>query len=197
MQQFQEPHTRLRFIRSLTGLSRLAIEEKYQLPEVTLKKWETGKMAISDKGIDKCIEIYKQENISATSEWIKNGTGPLPAFMSFVESQDSDIQYFKSTYSNLLIYQITNDEMAPKYNMGETVLGIIAENKEPEFFNNLDCLVQLEGEEIIFRKVAIHNQNRINLICTNNSSKNNFILFDVNPVAIAPVLWHKIPPPKN
>ncbi len=196
MQQFQEPHTRLRFIRSLTGLSRLAIEEKYQLPEITLKKWETGKMAISDKGIDKCIEIYKQENISATCEWIKNGTGPLPTFISLIESQDSDIQYFKSTYSNLLIYQIANDEMAPKYNMGETVLGVI-DSKEPQYFNNLDCIVQLESGEIFFRKVAIQNENRINLICTNNSGNNNFILFDVNPIAIAPVLWHKIPPLKN
>jgi transcriptional regulator with XRE-family HTH domain len=196
MQQFQEPYTRLRFIRSLTGLSRFAIEEKYQLPEITLKKWETGKMAISDKGIDKCIEIYKQENISVTYEWIKNGIGPLPTFTSLIKNQDRDIQYFKSTYSNLLIYQLINDEMAPKYNIGETVLGII-DNKEPEYFNNLDCIVQLENGEIIFRKVAIHNENKINLICTNNSSKNNFIMLDVKPLAIAPAIWHKIPLPRN
>lgn len=196
MQQFQEPHTRLRFIRSLTGLTRLAIEEKYQLPEITLKKWETGKLAISDKGIAKCLEIYKQENIFTTHDWIKNGIGPLPTFATLNKNQDQDLAYFKNTYPNLLIYEIVSDEMAPKYNIGETVLGLI-ENKEFDHFHNLDCLLRLQSGEIIFRKLIIHNQNKINLACTNNSTAKNFILFDVQPEAIAPVFWHKIPLLKN
>lgn len=191
MQQFQEEHTRLRFIRSLTGLTRLAIEQKYQLPEITLKKWETGKLAISDKGIAKCLEIYKQENIFTTYDWIKNGVGPLPSFIQKDADFDQDINYFKATYPNTLIHLVTNNEMMPRYQIGETVIGLI-EDKEYSYYNNKDCIVILESDEIFFRRLIVQEKDKINLVCTNNLVESNFILYDIKPKTIAPVFWHKI-----
>lgn len=191
MDLFKQQHTRLRFLRSLIGLSRAAIEDKYRLPEITLKKWETGKLPISEKAISKCLEIYKNEQIFVTYEWLKEGIGPLPTFIISTENIDPDISYFKNTYPNAIIYTIENNDMLPKYQEGEQVIGL-AENDNYKKFNNLDCLVTLENNEIIFRKVIIQEAHIINLFCTNNLITDTPALFNVKPISIAPIIWHRI-----
>ena len=82
-------HGRLRFIRSISGLTRNEIEEKYGLPEITLRKWETGNITLSKKGIIRCLDVYRQEDIICSEDWIINGTGPRPYLaIEFKESKN-------------------------------------------------------------------------------------------------------------
>ena len=70
--------SRLRFIRALSGLARNEIAAKYPIPEVTLRRWETGSIPLSKKGARRCIDMHKQEGIIATESWIFTGEGPRP-----------------------------------------------------------------------------------------------------------------------
>lgn len=188
------PNTRLRFLRSLSGLTRNAIEQKYQLPEITLKKWETGTAPLTDKGISKCIKIYNQEGIAVSESWLESGLGAFPMLSYNIKSSDdnitSDISYFQKTYINSIVYQIDSEEMLPLYKPTETVIGLI--RHDITGLNNKDCIVALSDESLLFRRVLIKSDNSINLMCTNYYATKHPVLFDVKVKFMAPVIWHKV-----
>ncbi len=189
------PGGRLRFLRSLSGLTRAAIEIKYGLPEVTLKKWETGSLPLSDKGISRCVILYKSEGIIVTESWVKQGVGPLPNFspgLGLVDFNiEQDLNYFVSSYQNCIIHKIVNEEMLPQYKPGELVIGLKYRG-EIKKLHNKDCLVYIKGNEIIFRKLIVLQDATYNLVCTNPLTVINPILYGIKIESIAPVVWHKL-----
>lgn len=193
MKQFQDQHSRLRFLRSLTGLTRAEIENKYTLPEITLKKWETGKMPLSEKGINKCLEIYRSENIITNKNWLRSGEGVMPTFYQSETDDEKSLEYFKNLYPSCIIHNIPNNDMLPKYSKNEVVIGSIYE-QEYKNLNNRDCIVSLnknEEEIILLRKLLVNEDKTINLLCT-NPENDEAMIFDVQVNFIAPVMWHKL-----
>lgn len=188
------PYGRLRFVRSMTGLSRPAIEHKYHLPEITLKKWETGKLPLTPKGISRCILIYKQEGIIVTASWLLHGIGPLPYFSSFISNiksaLDEDISYFKNHYPNTVIYCVDNEDMLPKYKPKDIVIGF-SDEQNLETYNKSDCIVVLSNGKTILRQLILSANGKINLVCY-NSMRANSIMTDVKIISATPVKWHKI-----
>lgn len=189
------PYSRLRFIRSLSGLSRKYIEEKYHLPEITLRKWETGTLSISKKGVQKCLKIYENENIFTTEAWIYNGIGPLPYLAIEFEYQDQDhlhkkiISYFKKIYQNCIVLQIKDETMLPIYQPNEIVIGDVHRG-EIQKLHNKDCIVLLANDELILRKFVYYNDSSFSLVCTNSNATRQ--LDNTSIKVLAPVLWHKI-----
>jgi transcriptional regulator with XRE-family HTH domain len=198
--RFNTPHVRLRFLRSLTRLTRKIIAEKYNLPEVTLNKWETGVLSLSDKGITKCLHIYKYEGIFATEAWIKYGEGSLPYIAEELitvlhQGKDknfaNDINYFKKTYSDCIIFDVTEDEMLPFYKVGDIVIGCVC-TAGYQNFNNRSCIVTLDNNIQILRNlIASEDNTQYNLHCINPLTKATHpILFNVKITQLAPVIWH-------
>ncbi len=193
------PNERLRFLRSLTNLTRKDIAEKYNLPTVTLNKWETGSLSLSDKGIIKCLNIYKCEGVIATEDWIKSGDGPLPYIMNSsnkllhqgeYKNFENDINYYKNTYSNCVVFEINGDEMLPTYKSGDIVIGYIYTN-DYKYLNNKICIITLENNEQLLRKLLVVDNNQYNLHCINPlTTAKESILFNVTILQIAPVIWH-------
>ncbi len=72
------PAERLKHIRKLTRLSRPYIKEKYRLSEATLKVWENGIAPLTEKGLQRCINIYRKEGVVLSKEWIMTGEGLPP-----------------------------------------------------------------------------------------------------------------------
>lgn len=193
--QFTTPHSRLRFLRSLTGLTRSAIELKYNLPEITLKKWETGKLLLSAKAITKCITIYRNEGITVTENWLLTGTGIPPNLYpnDYVQSfsYGKDIDYFKQQYPNCIICSISSEEMLPKYKPKDIVIGFITE-REIAIYHNLDCIIQMKNGDILLRKLLIAENSKPYLMCTNPLPNQNAILTDASIDIVTPVRWHQI-----
>lgn len=75
------PGDRLLYLRKdVARLSRRKVAEKYNIPEVTLKSWERNQVALSDKAVKRCIDMFLQEKIVVTPEWLLCGEGVDPAF---------------------------------------------------------------------------------------------------------------------
>jgi len=72
------PAERLKHVRELIRLSRPYIKEKYRLPEATLKVWENGKAPLTEKGLQRCINLYRKEGVVLSKEWIMTGEGLPP-----------------------------------------------------------------------------------------------------------------------
>lgn len=189
------PYARLRFIRALSGLTRKEIEKKYLLPEITLRKWETGKLLISKKGAEKCLIIYKSENIIATETWLYNGTGPRPylaiEFGEQTDINDKIISCFKDIYQNCIVLEISDETMLPRYKPNEFVIGDVYKGDFKELHSK-DCIILLDTDKVLLRKFIFFNENSYSLMCTNPSATNYPILNNINIKFLAPVLWHQI-----
>lgn len=72
------PGQRLKYVRSLLRVSRSYLQDKYNLPEVTLKSWENGTTKLSQSGASRCIEAYRSEGIIVSEDWIMDGIGLDP-----------------------------------------------------------------------------------------------------------------------
>ena len=190
------------------------------MPEVTLKSWENGKVEISKKGLDKCITIYKEEGILLNRNWIIKGEGQTPSpiltqyFVQYVreiepkeyEKDDSvcilrEAIFFKESYSNAIIYTVTSNEMLPLYKIGDYVGGRLCfEQEKIAALAGSDCIVKLEDESIIFRKLLINKYNEINsydLVVTDPEKKlkDSYSILNTKIRAAAPVIWHRRPDP--
>jgi len=193
---------RLRYLRSLTRLDRKSFAELYNIPEVSLRLWETSKAPMTTKAANRCIKGYLQEGIDVTLEWLKDGTGSVPtinrSLISFNESSSAsssnilndiqnDFKYFRKTYPGCVLYEITTEEMAPSYKKGDFVLGRINANAKEIHLKN--CIIQLKSGQIRCRKVFITPQHRINLYSTNQLEPAE-PLINAQIESIAPIIIH-------
>lgn len=198
-------HERLRFLRSITRLDRTSLAAKYNIPEITLRLWENDKVPITNKGINRCLEVYRQEGINVTEQWLKDGIGDLPTInhtlISFMDKSsptaeliknniENDYAYFKNTYPDCILFKVSGEEMMPSYKSGDFVIGR-KNNEDLIKLNNKDAIILLESGEVVFRRVFITLENKINLSCTNPLIEGE-IIFDAKIRTIAPVIIHYV-----
>ena len=195
MKTFDSTFSRLRFISALSGLTRNEITAKYNIPEVTLRRWETGSIPLTKKGARRCIDMYKQEGIIATESWIFTGEGARPFIALDFDSQHKNhskiVDYFHQSLNNCVVYKIPDNSMLPKYSMNELVIGDVFIG-DISRMHNRDCIVFLDNEKLLLRKLIYTDEDNVSLICTNTTSTKNAVLHNMEMKYIAPVLWHQV-----
>lgn len=196
---------RLKYLRSLVRLDRKVISEKYNIPEITLRQWENGKINLTKKGVSRCVDAYLQEGLNVKEEWLQDGVGETPkldyTLISFIENSSSqkapmtpnivdDYKYFSKTYTNCILFKIIDEEMSPIYKTGHFVMGKIY-NDDIKNLNSKDCIVNLTSGDILFRRVFINDLKQVNLNPINPFS-NVEPLFNAQIKTIAPIIFHYI-----
>ena len=193
--QFQTLEGRLKYIRALSGFTRKELEQKYSLPEVTLKKWETGTLPRSKKGVERCLGIYKTENIFVTREWLEEGIGSYPRIIPNLTADDNPttqiLNMLKEKYYNSIEYEVTDESMLPKYEVNEVVIGKVHDG-DFSHLHNKDCIVMLKDQTILLRKFIWMGKGKYSLIATNTLCAKNSVLMHEEVNFLAPVLWHKL-----
>lgn len=201
---------RLKYIRSLLRLTRAHIEEKYSLPEVTLKSWENETVQLTPKGLKRCLEIYRTEGLIVSEDWILEGVGLNPmASLTIAHyfstptqkelpKEDDEIcmlqeaNSFKESYQNAVIMMVSNDEMRPFYKPGDYVGGKMRYGEAIETTINKDSIVHLQDNERYFRRVVKNSLGLYNLVCLNpNENTAEPVLYNVKIKGVAPVIWHR------
>ncbi len=206
---------RVRDLREMTGLSRRAFAQKYKLPISTMQNWEDLKgNGLTERGARKLALILKSEGIYCTAEWLMHGIGATPQFSerltrvhepgvtySFPKSMSDDAQtsqlneelnlfrqHYPKTATDLVV---KDDAMTPRFVAGEYVAGIRYYDKAIETLIGVDCIVQLASGEVMLRTIKKGNlPNRYTLICTNpQTSSDKPVLYDVELISAAPVIW--------
>ncbi len=186
---------RLRYLRHLTGLTRLQVTQKYGIPEITLKSWESRKLPLTRNGLERCIEAYSKESVYTTVKWVEEGIGPIPSLDLGVENKhflDRDIELFKSVYHELMVHQVEQDNMYPRYKRDEIVMGVIHRGKLSSV-DEKDCIVELENNERVVARVCIRDD-KIFLVSINNDfiKDGKSLITEAAIKFIAPIKWHKI-----
>ncbi|MHB1949708.1 MAG: helix-turn-helix domain-containing protein, partial [Gammaproteobacteria bacterium] len=129
---------RVRFVRSLTKLSREAFESKYGINRNTLKSWELGINTLTEKSAIQIADAIKSEGFSCSPEWLIFGMGPEPrsfnaddSLLDAISEQSKIIyeaEYFKKNNENSIVSMITDLSMFPNYEVGDYVGGVIEDN---------------------------------------------------------------------
>jgi transcriptional regulator with XRE-family HTH domain len=208
--ELNTPGKRLKHIRSLLRISRSYLQEKYGLPEVTLKSWENGTTKLTQSGAERCVELYRAENLIVSEDWIMDGIGLDPKeavsishYFSIPTSKElpleddevamiRDANAFKESYQNAVIMVVSNDDMRPHYWPGDYVGGKMRHGKDIETAVNKDCIIYLKNGERFFRRLIKNSSGKYNLTCLNpNESTTEPVLYNVDIDSIAPVIWHR------
>jgi len=217
------PADRLLYLRHrVARLTRKEVAEKYDIPAVTLKTWESGTVPLTKKAVARCIAFFLKENIVVTEEWLLKGVGSDPKFslnMNRYLAQESDeepastvqecveyyvvkqlvdndsilqdVRYFKTQYKDSVVFLVPGDEMLPLYSAGDYVGGRDHRGEELMDVVNQICIVTLEDGRVLLRHVYFDGSH-YNLSCSNPQIKiAQPVLYEVNIISAAPVLWHR------
>lgn len=205
---------RLRRIRLLANLSREDFCTDGEITLASLISWEVGRFGgLTAKGATRVIARVAKEGVFCTSEWLlyEIGVGP-EVKVDYKKNQDqeevvelSSVTEDSTIIEELLLFRklnkqsidfiIEDDTMLPHYRKGDYVAGTKRFGTKITSLIGWDCVVQTNDGRILMRN--LHQgprSNSFNLISTNLQAKvKDSIIYDVELVAAAPVIWHRRP----
>lgn len=209
-QKLKTSSERLKYIRALLRVTRAYLEKKYDLPEVTLKSWENGKTKLTPSGAKRCVEIYLNEGILVSEDWIMEGIGldptssvkisqyfAMPTDKGLPAEDDEvrmlqDANSFKESHPEIVIMVVSNDDMRPFYKPGDYIGGKIRFRENVDTAVNKDCIIHLKNGGRFFRRLIKNHNNGYNLTCLNpNETTSEPVLYNVEIDGAAPIIWHR------
>jgi hypothetical protein len=205
---------RLKYIRSVLRLSRSYLTAKYGISSSTLKYWENSAEELPESAINKCIEMYRNEGVIFSREWIMYGTGLAPKLITEIgnifsnsasielarsgEVNDEtlllqEVKFFRELYEDGTVMVVPNNDMLPYYKAGDYVCGrqIFTSNLFVKAVSN-DCIIQLTNGSKYFRRLIQDHNGFYNLLCLNAlETVHEPVLYKVEIESVAPVIWHR------
>lgn len=195
---------RLRALRGYLSLSRSEIEQKYGIKVISYSLWESGKSEyINDVSIKKLMNLFRNEGIECSEEWLIEGKGPSPfkdlSKNNFSSSQQpSDINAieqektcFLNSHKNAIAIDVLNDDMAPYYYQGDLVGGVKIDTKNYPDFIGFPCIITDKNNIKSIKKFSIFNDNLI-FYSEKDSHKRIKKAFE-EFIDIYEIIWHRTP----
>lgn len=200
-----ERGVRLKALRKALRFSRPALHEKYGIKPSTLKNWEDGRFGgLRESCAWEMIEIFRNEGIICSIEWLLLGLGapPLPGLMREDRASTSveirfihdELQLFRKNHLQTVDVIIPDDTMEPCYKAGEHVAGIryfvsmVTPNTEKKILE-WPCIVQTTSGEILVRLVEKSNLPGYYRLYTYIDEKMKAPELEL--FSIAPILWSR------
>lgn len=201
-------------LRETLGHSRAYFKDKYDLSPSTLQMWETfEKGGLGEDAAYRLSNIYQQEGLNVTPEWLMYGMGtdPLerfrigsPGFGKIPTSSPSndknigdELKYFHALNVGALHQMIEDDAFLPWLAPGDYVAGLPYYDSDIKNCIGHICIVELENGETLVRHIkAGSSDGCYTLVCTNpESMTSNRILHDCKLVLAAPIIriWKEKP----
>lgn len=203
---------RLETLRKMTGLTRKNFEKKYNVSASTIQSWEAAKAGgLTDRGAQRVIQIFRQEQISCTLDWLLYGIGCSPQQVShslnsspdFVDNAGQPVAEEKTITQELLVFRalhqksidlvVSDDGMEPFFKKGDYVAGKRRYQEEILQLVGKNCIVVTSNNEVLLRRIK--KSVRVgfyDLICVNaNSQVYAPVIYEQHLICAAPVVWHR------
>lgn len=203
---------RLKSLRMMAGLSRKALEDKYDVSASTMQSWEDAKAGgLTEKGARRAIEVFRQEGIRCTVDWLLYGIGLPPQlsdklFQQQIQLQEAlenraeiteeraivnELLAFRQHNPDAVEYIIPDDGMLPFYQKGDYVAGKRRYNSTISSVIGRDCIIETKENEVLLRRLKAGSQPGVyTLICLNSDTNvSEYALHDREILSAAPVIW--------
>lgn len=203
---------RLETLRKMTGLTRKNFEKKYNVSASTIQSWEAAKAGgLTDRGAQRVIQIFRQEQISCTLDWLLYGIGNSPQQMGHhtssvheqAENTAQPVVEEKTITQELLVFRalhqkpidlvVCDDGMEPYYKKGDYVAGKRRYQEEITYLVGKNCIVVTSNNEVLLRRIKKSVRNGFyDLICVNpNTNVYAPVIYEQQLICAAPVIWHR------
>lgn len=200
---------RLKMTRTLAGISRKDLEDKYGISMHTLQSWELGRNPLTEKAASRLVEIFHSTGVSCSIQWLLEGVGKGPALLNaefspyptidndiaplFAQENtiQKEIEFFKTNNPNAVVIMVSDDAMEPIYSNGDFVGGVkyIDLQKIDECIGH-DCIIEI-GDGTFFRRL-MKRKNGYSLVCVNAQTETDEpVIFSKNILSATPVIWHR------
>ncbi|NOH71950.1 helix-turn-helix transcriptional regulator [Vibrio pectenicida] len=197
---------RIRTARNLSGLTRQHILDKYGLNTNTLQSWELERNKLSTKGAKKLAEVFENEGMKVSQEWLLYGEG-LPPQTKFFEAEEdlfqasisedeaiqNEINFFRKNNKNAIVKVVLDDSMEPTFQKQSYVGGILISTTDHELFVGKNCIIETSAGDTIIRRVHhAKKPSTYNLSSINPSTNSDVpIIYDATIMSIAPIIWYR------
>jgi transcriptional regulator with XRE-family HTH domain len=200
---------RIKRARMLAGLSRKDLAENHGISTHTLQSWELGRNPINKSKATKFIEILQLYEVTCSVDWLLEGSGNGPAvidndfinyplldetvgnLISTEQAIQKEIDFFKTNNANAIVHMVTDDAMAPVYQIGAFVGGIKYINQSiKEVSVGHDCIVETP-DGAFFRRL-IKSSDKYLLVSNNNQTTVSDPVIPADSIlSVAPIIWHR------
>lgn len=162
---------RLKYLREISGMSRIQLSQKHGISYSTLCSWENSSRNngnnLSEGGAKLLCQIFQAEGVRCNVNWLLNGTGSMP---ENPQKQKKEIakDYKKSILKikkDWIAWTVDNSYMGPDYEAGNVV-----------FFQEIEPFELLENKAYL--SIDIKNEPRFSYVLAIN---NSYLLYDSCP----------------
>jgi transcriptional regulator with XRE-family HTH domain len=202
---------RLKKLRLLAGLEKTDLAPIAGVALSTFEDWEYGKHSgLPVKRAEKMLPAFWDKEIKCTLNWLMYNIGNEPEITTTTLKINSkeiytpigkiaeekqiaqELEYFQKNNAGSVGFVVNDDGMLPHYAPGDIVAGIKLNKKEFKKAIGKHCLVQLNDGIMLLRNLQpTDNNNQFSLLCLNDNSKRKKILYGIEPVIVAPIIWHR------
>jgi len=194
---------RVRFVRSLTKLSREAFEEIHKINRNTLKSWELGVNTLTEKSAKVLSDAINHAGFSCSPQWLIFGHGEEPRPISQADDEALleeitqktrviyEADYFKKNNPNSIVSMITDTSMFPEFKPSDYVGGINLDLLQhlPKLIGS-SCIINIKNNLVVVRKILLSHNEDI-LLCPVNTDYNADIIKKEDILTIANIVWHR------
>jgi hypothetical protein len=193
---------RIKSVRSLTGLNQEEFSAHGDIPYMTLKGWELGRALPRQDGINRVLQSLAAFGIEVTTEWLIFGEGSGPIYrvkdsstqIAACEELDLTTKAFKSDQrkkgKNSIVVRISDASIKPKFNIGDSVGGIIMSVKEvrnrysSEYINSVSWIIPTSDDGWGIRDIFFDKER---LFIKKTSSAD---ISESSAMSIGKIVWH-------
>jgi transcriptional regulator with XRE-family HTH domain len=179
-----EKGQRLRFIRTLSGMTAKAFAHICGVGYTTINCWEKGVNSLTEKGAQRIVTAMQNIGVNCTISWLLRGQGELPTieqqkFSRFnyntiippisqlavqegtlvydKTSMCKEIEQFKALHTAHLISVIQDESMSPIYQPGDWVGGPSLLKENLELAHQKNCVVKFRDGNLLIYRVQVDN----------------------------------------
>jgi transcriptional regulator with XRE-family HTH domain len=200
---------RLRRLRNLANLTRKEMCERSGIKPDTLIGWEVARHGgLTENGAKKIISCIANEGVVCALEWLIHAAGPGPTVLTDLDktranqtelpdpANDEDkliidgLLHLKTQYNDIIEAIVEDDAMAPQYQPGDHVAGVKRYHDRIYKLIGYDCIVQMTDGRCLLRCLREGStKNRYTLLCSNPKSTTTPVIYDVEIISAAPIIW--------
>jgi transcriptional regulator with XRE-family HTH domain len=197
---------RIRHCRRLTGLSMREICDRNMISVGTYSQWERGEVAITDKNIFQCIQIFLSEGINCTAQWLLMSEGECPTLLQksarhypekFFEREIAkispeimtflDIKSYQKNNPGAIVHQVKNRAMLPIINVGDFVGGKPLERTKINFAHREMCILEMEPKKYIVRTFYKQKNYYVLVAANTSASVVSPLIIKEPPISVIPI----------